>query len=193
MSFEFHSTLESFSPSLRLHYRDFFATMASADLSWFVVTTANEAVHEISRGKSSIFPRLPAGSTHAGYGCLLDFMAHGPLILRMRLLSCSCSSGYDFVIPSSRLHLTIQTLGVALGFVGNYAPRGLSPQIDGMPVAPRKSCTGPVQLFSVFGLFFCFRIILLLSLLQRQAPQIPLLPRGASLRSKRPSRRPEAA
>ena len=25
-------------------------------------------------------------------------------------------------------------MGVALGFVGNYAPRGLSPQIDGVPV-----------------------------------------------------------
>ena len=32
-----------------------------------------------------------------------------------------CSSGYDFAIPSSRLHLTIQTLGVAFEFVGNYA------------------------------------------------------------------------
>ena len=45
-----------------------------------------------------------------------------------------CSSGYDFAIPSSRLHLAIQTLGVAIGFVGNYAPCGLSPQTDGMPV-----------------------------------------------------------
>ena len=50
------------------------------------------------------------------------------------LLSGFCSAGYDFAIPSSRLYLTIQTLGVALGFVGNYAPCGLSPQIDGMPV-----------------------------------------------------------
>ncbi|MBR3244521.1 MAG: hypothetical protein IKF90_17830, partial [Parasporobacterium sp.] len=45
-----------------------------------------------------------------------------------------CSSGYDFAIPSSRLHLAMQTLRVALGFVGNYAPCGLSPQTDGMPV-----------------------------------------------------------
>ena len=36
-------------------------------------------------------------------------------------VSGSCSSGYDFAIPSSRLHLTIQTLGVAFEFVGNYA------------------------------------------------------------------------
>ena len=32
-----------------------------------------------------------------------------------------CSSGYDFAIPSSRLCLTTQTLGVAFEFVGNYA------------------------------------------------------------------------
>ena len=45
-----------------------------------------------------------------------------------------CPSGYDFAIPSSRLHLTIQTLGVAVGFVGNYAPYGLSPQTYDVPV-----------------------------------------------------------
>ena len=33
-----------------------------------------------------------------------------------------CPSGYDFAIPSSRLHLTVQTLGVAFGLVGNYLP-----------------------------------------------------------------------
>jgi hypothetical protein len=50
----------------------------------------------------------------------------------------SCSSGYDFAIPSSRLYLAIQTLGVAMRFVGNYALCGLSPQTDGMPVIQRK-------------------------------------------------------
>ncbi|MCI6854474.1 MAG: hypothetical protein MR908_04015, partial [Firmicutes bacterium] len=50
-----------------------------------------------------------------------------------------CSSGYDFAIPSSRLHLAIQTLGVAIGFVGNYAPCGLSPQTNGMPVIQQKA------------------------------------------------------
>ena len=46
------------------------------------------------------------------------------------------SSGYDFAIPSSRLNLTIQTLGVATEFVGNYASvlGGLSPQSIDMPV-----------------------------------------------------------
>ena len=32
-----------------------------------------------------------------------------------------CPSSYDFAIPSSRLHLTMQTLGVTIEFVGNYA------------------------------------------------------------------------
>ena len=45
-----------------------------------------------------------------------------------------CSSGYDFAIPSSRLHLTVQTLGITMWFVGNYAHCGLSPQTDGVPV-----------------------------------------------------------
>ena len=74
-----------------------------------------------------------------GYGCLLDFAVLSQLIRRVRLISGFCSSGYDFAIPSSRLHLTMQTLGVAMGFVGNYAPRGLSPQTDGMPVILKKA------------------------------------------------------
>ena len=73
-----------------------------------------------------------------GYGCLLDFAASCQLIRHVRLISGFCSSGYDFAIPSSRLHLAMQTLGVAMGFVGNYAPRGLSPQTDGMPVIQEK-------------------------------------------------------
>ena len=86
-----------------------------------------------------------------GYGCLLDFAVYGQLIHHVRLISGFCPSGYDFAIPSSRLYLTIQTLGVALGFVGNYAPCGLSPQTDGMPVIQknRKGC----QTFTVYGVF----------------------------------------
>lgn len=49
-----------------------------------------------------------------------------------------CSSGYDFAIASSRHHLTVITLQVAMRFVGNYALRGLSPQTDGMPVIPKR-------------------------------------------------------
>ena len=55
-----HLTLELFSPSLHFHYRSFHTTMAFADFSQFVVTTANETAYETSRDKSSVFPRLPA-------------------------------------------------------------------------------------------------------------------------------------
>jgi len=65
------------------------------------------------------------------------------------LLSGFCPSGYDFTIPSSRLHLTTQTLGVAMGFVGNYAPCGLSPQTGGMPAIPKKS-RKPLSLREIF-------------------------------------------
>ncbi len=78
------------------------------------------------------------------------------------LISGFCSSGYDFAILSSCLHLTMQTLGVAMGFVGNYAPCRLSPQTDGMPVIPKK--TVPIRtpsflhshLQPILDLFFCF-------------------------------------
>ena len=73
------------------------------------------------------------------YGCLSDFAVLSQLIRHVRLISGFCSSSYDFAIPSSRLHLTVLTLGVAMGFVGNYAPRGLSPQTDGMPVILKKA------------------------------------------------------
>ena len=114
-------------------------TMASADFSQFVVTAADGTACETSRDKSSVFPRLPARFTRLGYGCLLDFAVLRQLIRQTRLISGFCSSGYDFAIPSSRLHLAVQTLGVALGFVGNYAPCGLSPQTDGMSVIQQKA------------------------------------------------------
>ena len=37
------------------------------------------------------------------------------------LVPSFCPSGYNFVPPSYRLHLTVQALGVAIEFVGNYA------------------------------------------------------------------------
>jgi len=53
-------------------------------------------------------------------------------------ISGFCSSGYDFAIASSRPHLAMRTLQVAMGFVDSYAPDGLSPQTDGMPVIHMK-------------------------------------------------------
>lgn len=67
------------------------------------------------------------------------------------LISGFCSSGYDFAILSSCLHLTMQTLGVAMGFVGNYAPCRLSPQTDGMPVIPKKDGANQDTIFFAFA------------------------------------------
>jgi hypothetical protein len=73
------------------------ATMASADFSQFVVTTANETACETSRDKSRTFPRLPARFTPLGYGCLLDFTVSSPLIRQRRLVI-----GFLFVGPRFR-------------------------------------------------------------------------------------------
>ena len=73
-----------------------------------------------------------------------------------------CSSGYDFAIASSRHHLTVITLQVAMRFVGNYALRGLSPQTDGMPVIPKKAGQ---QLCPAFHDLIKFYFIHLLALL----------------------------
>jgi hypothetical protein len=63
----------------------------------------------------------------------------------------------------------VQALGVALGFVGNYAPCGLSPQTDGMPVVQTQAAVINMRitaaLFSKIGnsietealCFACFR------------------------------------
>ena len=63
----------------------FFPTMASADFSQFVVTTADETACETSRDKSVFFPRLPSRFTHMGYGYLLGFIACGQFTHHVRL------------------------------------------------------------------------------------------------------------
>ena len=73
-----------FSPSLHIHYRYFITTMASADFSWFVVTTAVPSMrpHGISRHSFLVYlPNLHIRITVT----LLDFVTFGPLIRRMRL------------------------------------------------------------------------------------------------------------
>ena len=78
------------------------------------------------------------------------------------LISGFCSSGYDFAILSSCLHLTMQTLGVAMEFVGNYAPCRLSPQTDGMPVIPKKDGANQdtilfcIRIYSLYWIYFLF-------------------------------------
>ena len=49
------------------------------------------------------------------------------------LLSASCSSGHDFAMASSPLLLTVQSLPVAIGFVGNYAPWDFHPSFGTCP------------------------------------------------------------
>ena len=84
----------------------------------------------------------------------MDFAVFRQLIRHVSLISGFCSSGYDFAIPSSRPHFTVYTLGVALGFVGNYAPCGLSPQTDGLPVIlknDRSYRTGRFLMLVLYG------------------------------------------
>ena len=49
-------------------------------------------------------------------------LPHANLSAYYAFVPSFCPSGYDFAIPSSRLHLTMQTLGVTFGLVGNYLP-----------------------------------------------------------------------
>ena len=49
------------------------------------------------------------------------------------LLSSFCPSGHDFAMASSPLHLTVQSLPVAIGFVGNYAPWDFHPSFGTCP------------------------------------------------------------
>ena len=82
--------------------------MASADFSQFVVTTANETACETSRDK----PASLSSSTCLiyAYGLRLPFwtlLHFASLSTAHALLSGFYSSGYDFAIPSSRLHLTM--------------------------------------------------------------------------------------
>ena len=92
------------------------------------------------------FPRSPVRFTYHGYGCLWDFAVFSQLIRMICLISAvtayaetSCSSGHDFAIPSSRLFLTVQTLGVAIGFVGNYAPWDFHPRFGTCPSHQKKT------------------------------------------------------
>ena len=97
-------------------------------------------------------PNLPVWVTIAFW--TLRLVARLSVILALVL--GFCSSGYDFAIPSSRLHLAIQTLGVAIRFVGNYALCGLSPQTDGMPVIHKKGITSiDVVPFIIISILSC--------------------------------------
>ena len=118
-------------------------TMASADFSQFVVTTANETACEISRDKSRTFPRLPVRFTQQGYGCLWDFTASCQLIRLLRLnigfLCVGPRFRYDFFSPvphdtklASRYRVRWQ-----------LRPLGLPPKLRDMPVI-RENASEPM-------------------------------------------------
>ena len=110
------------------------ATMASADFSQFVVTTANGSACETSRDKSRTFPRLPVRFTQQGYGCLLDFTARGRLILLLRLnigfLFVGSRFRYGFFSPVP--HGT--KLASRYWVRRQLRPLGLPPKLRDMPV-----------------------------------------------------------
>ena len=117
-------------PAVRFNFK--------ADFSQFVVTTANETACETSRDKSRTFPRSPARFTPPGYGCLLDFAAFCPLIRQCRLVIEFLFVGPQFRYGFFPLHLTVQSLPVAIGFVGNYALWDFHPSF-GTCLSYRKS------------------------------------------------------
>ena len=110
------------------------ATMASADFSQFVVTTANETACETSRDKSRTFPRLPVRFTQQGYGCLLDFAACSQLVRLLRL-----DIGFLFVGPRFRYGFFSPAphgaeLASRYRVRWQLRPLGLPPKLRDMPV-----------------------------------------------------------
>lgn len=114
---------ELFSPSLRPYYKGFITTMAFADFSLLVVTTTSLVrPHGISRQSSLVYlPNLLIWVT-------IIFWT-SQLLARLSAIQAFilgfCSSGYNFAIPSSRLYLAVQTLGIDMRFADNYPLRGL--------------------------------------------------------------------
>ena len=88
--------------------------MGSADISQFVVTTADGTACEISTLKvRALFPHLPATFT----GTSSNFWASALLAdlpVFPSLVCGSCSSGQGFPTASFRFHLTMDTLAVQL-------------------------------------------------------------------------------
>ena len=115
------------------------ATMASADFSQFVVTTANETACETSRDKSRTFPRLPIQFTQQGYGCLWDFAALSQLIRLLRLVI-----GFLFVGPRFRYGF-FPPVPRGIKLASRYRvrwqlrPLGLPPKLRDMPVILKRT------------------------------------------------------
>ena len=111
----------------------FLGTMASADFSQFVVTAdraPSVRPHGISPKPFSVYsPDLRTEVTVA-FGTLMSLAISSA---QYALISGFCPSSHGFAIASSRLYLTIQTLQVALRFVGNYVPQDFHPRFGTCP------------------------------------------------------------
>ena len=125
----------------------------TSSLLWLLLTSHSSLLlrsfppvrpHGISRSSFLVYlPNLPIGVTV----CFWTSTLAAVLSVLWALVSGFCSSGYDFTIASSRPYLTIWTLQVAFGFDANYAPCGLSPQTNGMPVILIKTVAVKWPLF----------------------------------------------
>ena len=117
-----------FSPSLHSHYRNFPATMASADFSQFVVTTANGTACETSPVKVRVLSlHAPAAFTRTSDN-FWTLVCFATLSVFPSLICGSCPSGQRFAysffqIPSHGGHPCCS----AMCFVVAYAHSGLSP------------------------------------------------------------------
>ena len=121
--------------------------MASADFSQFVVTTdraPSVRPHGISPEPFPVYsPDLRIEVTIA-FGTL---MLSATSSAHYAFISGFCPSSHGFAIASSRLYLTVQTLQVALRFVGNYAPQDFHPRFGTCPsyrIRTAPVCTGTV-------------------------------------------------
>ena len=129
-----------FSPSLHSHYRNFFTTMASADFSQFVVTTANETACEISPVKvRTLSLHVPAAFTRTSSNFWTS-VSFATLSVFPSLLCGSCPSGQRFAysffqIPPRDGHPCCS----AMCFVVAYAHSGLSP-VRERPCWANKNC-----------------------------------------------------
>ena len=71
------------------------------------------------------------------------------------LLSSFCSSGHDFAMASSPLCLAAQSLPVAIGFVGNYAPWDFHPSFGTCPSYRKRPGNGSRALSNLFLYWAC--------------------------------------
>ena len=163
-----------FSPSLHSHYRNFFTTMASADFSQFVVTTANGTVCETSPVKVRVLSlHAPAAFTRTSSN-LWTLVCFATLSVFPSLICGSCPSGQRFAysyfqIPSHDGHPCCS----AMCFVVAYAHSGLSP-VRKRPCWANKNRSGmsplPTTFSPIAGYHTVMISLLLLSIILSTSP-----------------------